>query len=656
VLVPLLSSAAAALALGAFAMAGERVAKWLHVCAGLAVAALVAVDLAAWIRAAAALAIAHLLVAALPSWRGRSRSRREAIRDALLGPGAAAIPVLAMAAGALATGGLDSLAGLLSVASQPAPVSWAFSEALTVATAVLALDGHRPRRATERVATEFARPLGYGLASAAIFLAASRARWIASMATLPVETTWSEPPALVNALKLDAHLPLYGPPERLDSYTYSALPDLLHHAVLAPLGLQLSLLAHRSLVVVEQLVAFAILLWAMGPRLARAGWGRVWSVAALLGLAFVNQLAAAVHPDHLVLIAFAVAIALLAAEPRWKRPLWWAALVAVTPFAAAAKLTGAGIGAGLAIVFAIERRGRALAAALGSLALAAATVPLFQATLGRYVFYTVDVQRSHPIEWRKILTLPATPHGFVALGAAILLLWGRRVAGSERTGRLGEATRVAIVTAASAAASLPAWLKYAGRDNNLTLLAVGAVCAGLLGLARRLEGSGPTLHPWLGPAATLLALGTVAPPVEPFAGAARTAILDERTRIARVLADDASAGRRTLVLLSTADWIAAGHRDVPGDRYQSAVELAFGGLPQGDLLAAHIADGRYDTIVAVGAYLRTEPTPVGRFERSLRAALERRYVIAGPPEASSIDAYPGAIVFRRSPRCSTRND
>ena len=635
-----LSLAAAALALAAFGTAAPRLQTRLHGAAGVAVAALFAIDLARWERAATALVVAHATVASMRTWRGVARSGRTAIRHAAIGVGAATAPPLVVLAGAVALRATGPLVDALSIALGPAPLAWLVLEPLGVVTLVLACDGLRTR-STRTPA------LGYGITAVMGVLVCARIARIASMATLPVETAWSEAPALLNALKLDAHEPLYGPPARLDSYTYSPLLDLLHHALLTPVHLELSLTAHRALVVGEQLGAFAILAWAIGPTLAQAGWGRVWIGMALLAAAFVNMLAACVHPDHLVLLAFAVAVALITAEARWNRFAWGAALLLVTPFAAAAKLTGVGMGAGLAAIFLLERRWRACAIVVASLGLAALTVPLFDATVGNYRFYAIEVQRTHTIEWRKLWTLPTTPYGLAVLGAGALVAYGRWAQRSARRERGSAAARVAVLTATCAVASLPAWLKYAGRDNNLTLLAVGLTCGWLLEMAERTAGDRPSWHPWLAPAAAVFALTAFAPPSLPLVGEARAAKLDDVARVERVVREDDARGGRTLLLASTAEWIGAGHRDVPGDRYQSAVELAFGGWPEGKLLASRLADGRYDTVIAPANELRLESTPVGAFDADLRAALEPRYAIEGEDSFASIGAHQETIILRR---------
>ncbi|MFO0669085.1 MAG: hypothetical protein U0235_05555 [Polyangiaceae bacterium] len=69
---------------------------------------------------------------------------------------------------------------------------------------------------------------------------------------------------LTNALKLANGEPLYGAPERLDSYSYSPLLDVVHRALLRPFGVELELFAHRALILADQAVAFLVLAFALG--------------------------------------------------------------------------------------------------------------------------------------------------------------------------------------------------------------------------------------------------------------------------------------------------------------------------------------------------------------------------------------------------------
>ena len=103
------------------------------------------------------------------------------------------------------------------------------------------------------------------------------------------------------------------------------------------------------------------------------------------------------------------------------------------------------------------------------------------------------------------------------------------------------------------------------------------------------------------------------------------------------------------MLLNTVPWIAAGHRDVPGDRYASAVELFFARLPEGQLLASRTAQGRtYDTIPAGGlSWLRVR-TLLGEFNRGLVDAMRGQYVVEFPVGATDRTRVEGAVILRRS--------
>jgi hypothetical protein len=614
-----------------------RVRVTLLTASAVSTCGLFVVDLGGWMRVIPAVAVAHFVVAAVPGGLGIApRPAMGILRELALGLGISLTLPLLIGLSALAAGREAFLVDTIATAAPRFAVMRFVCDALLVTVTVLACSGRR--------AEPTSGPLSFIFACAVAGLAAARVAWVTSMATLPREVSWSEAPALVDALKLDAHLPLYGSPAQLDSYTYSPLTSLIHHALLAPVGLELSLRAHRAVVGGEQLAACAILAWALAPRLQRAGLGALWSAGTLLYVALLSILAPYIHPDHLVLLAFAIAVALLVAEPRWPRALWWTALFAVCPFATCAKLTGAGLGVGLAVVLAVERRWKPLLVVAASLACAAATVPLFDSTLGAFDFYAIGVQRACPLVLSKLLTLPTTAFGAVSLAIGMSLYAIHRL---DRADADRDVVRIAILTAACALGGLVGWIKYAGRDNNLTLLGIGSLCAFLVGGARHLTRAGPTLHPALFQGSVVLALLWLSPPSLPCVGSRRAATLAEAAMVQDVVLRDMVDGRRSLVLLSVAAWIEAGRRDVPPDRFQSAVELYFGGFPDALLLFAHIEDGRYDTIVVNGVELRAESTLVGAFRSQLRAAIESRYYLAGPLGVTAIDSHPGALVFRR---------
>jgi hypothetical protein len=536
--------------------------------------------------------------------------RREA---ALLAAGALALPLLFLLAAA-ASGNAGSFArDLARAVPARAPLAAALL-ALETSAVVVAAGLARPRWLPAAL-----------IATAAVALAV-RVAHVALLATMPCEVYWPEAPLLVNALKLDAHQPLYGPPELLDSYTYSPGIDLLHHALLRPLGAELALPAHRVVALLEEAAGIAVLTASVRTHAPGVAVAIVLALAAL-----ANPLAPAAHADHALLLLFAVAASLLVAEERWRRGAWWAALVLVTPLAFAFKLSGAGLGAGLFAAFLLERRFRPALAVAASGAVALATIPLFDATLGRFSFYAIRVQASHPMEWGRAIALPLTAAGVLAVAAAAALLLARR----ERTAAPPAARRLAVLTLAAFAASLPAFAKYAGRENNLALLVVGATAVLVVALRGRAAAVLAAL--------TLVVLVQPRLPDAPLAERA-DAVADE-ARVVDTLTSDRAAGRTTLLLVHAEAWIDAGHRDVPHDRAHSAIELFYGGHPEADLLFQRIAGGRYDTVVATTTELAPQPGPLGRFDDRLRESLHDYAIVW--PDRGSLDTE-GVVILRRT--------
>jgi hypothetical protein len=402
----------------AFAATNPRRRMWLRILGGSLLAGLFLVDPPTWFAGSVALFAAIVFVNLLPEWRGLLTSRRRAAVDAagLLGL-TLLLPALIVITAGL-TGSLDAAVTGLLLAVPPLPERVLPAIVFWVLLVVLLADGARASRLP-------ARALRWALSATIVCLAIFRATRVASVATLPMETGWSENPFLTNALKLDAHVLLYGDPELLNSYTYSPLLDLLHRVLLVPFGLQLSLLANRGLVLTEQVIAIAIMVWSLAPHVVmkRSDFcARLGLSIGLGALVLSSVVAAAVHPDHPALMCLAVAWALLLREQAWPRWAWWTALIMVTPLAVSFKLSGAGIGVGLAAAFAIEQRWRVVRVLAISGALSAATIPLFNAALGRYSFYALTVQSSHPIEWHRLADLVTGPFGKAAAALAIVLV------------------------------------------------------------------------------------------------------------------------------------------------------------------------------------------------------------------------------------------
>ena len=434
-----------------FALVGRAQAHHLAAPLAGAVACVVAfVSPAAWLVTSFTLA-AVLVVAELVGVARVARGRDAAW---LLGV-AIGIPVAFGCAIAMAGAG-EVLVGTLRAA---APVSPLETAALTVCRALIAVVLLRPAALRAR--------LGVVLGAATFVLLAVRVANVAALVRIDAELFWPECPMLINALKLENHEALYGAPAALDSYSYSPLLDVTHRMLLRPLGLQLDLHAHRVIILGDQIAAFAVMVWALWPRLRTLPWaGRVAGACVLAFASLSNLLAPAVHPDHPLLLCFAIAVALTVAPERMPPRVRDVALLMLTPVATGFKLSGAGIGAALAIVAIARRDRRSLKLLVASGALTIATIPLFDALFGRFSFYAIAVQRSHPMDWSRLLQTPYVWFfAYAAGGAAAFMLARRMVAPAERGGALSLLVLAMVILLFS----LPATAKYAGRDNNLTL-------------------------------------------------------------------------------------------------------------------------------------------------------------------------------------------
>lgn len=473
--------------------------------------------------------------------------------------------------------------------------------------AARALSLYAVLRASSRVAI--------AVASFALAALAARLAYVVGLARLDSELFWPEAPMLVNALKLAAGEVLYGAKADLDSYSYAPLLDVTHRALLRPFGLELDLHAHRVLVFLAQALAAGVLLAASRPWLRRLGRAGAAAAVLLVILAcFSNLLAPTVHPDHALLVCFAVAMALVLADDRLPRPVRDALLVLLTPVAVGFKLSGGGLGVALVAIALRRRRFRDLALLAVSAVLSLATLPLFDRLFGAYSFYAITLQRSHPLELAHLTRPEWWPFGAALVIASVAVVVSRRARATTRP-----AEDALVLTLVMAVASFPAAAKYAGRENNGAVVLVGAVVVLVLLAAEAGAHAAAVL-------ATTAWLLVAAAPVRVAPSASMRADVHADTeRMADVVREDARAGERTLLLTSVLPWIRAGRRDVPRDRWHSAIELWFGRHPEGALLPERIAAGRYRSVVASGNELHALAGPAEGFQRAVAAALASRY-------------------------------
>jgi hypothetical protein len=498
----------------------------------------------------------------------------------------------------------------------------------------LLLDIRKPREQQPDVA------LGSGLLLLTLALVVARVIDVVGTLSMPVEASWAEAPLLVDMLKLDAHQPLYGPLDQVNSYSYSPLLQLLHHAVLAPFHAELSLGANRALTLVDLFAASLLVSWAVRPLVVEGLDGffparaRVWGLAVALLVGFSSMLAGSVHPDHPSLVCVAVAVALVLREESWPRWLWWSALLLVTPVAVAFKLTGAGVGLGLGAVMLVERRFKACLVLGVSALLSVATVPLFDATCGAFSTYAIAMQRSHPIEWPRVFWAPTIHFAAataMALGLALML-----VRAGDTVGRVA-LRRIALLFGGVIALMLPAYLKLAGRENNLHTLFGACVLVVLVAAARSDK------HPLLGPTAILYITMLVWTPRAPLS-VAPVPLGDQVAEVLRTMTADDRSGQKTLVP-SAALWIAHGRRDVPVDRTNTAYELFYGHHPEAEIFFRHIEDGRYHSAIFWSGDVERERAPA--FADRLSRALEGYDRVYPPPNVPI--AAVGYVIYSRKP-------
>jgi hypothetical protein len=630
-----LGVAAFAAALARRPEAGGRALK-VGAGAGVLVASLFFIDATRWLEALTVLGFA----AAVGSLVGATRA---SVRPVGVAFGVGAAPSLVAIA---ATGGVADAARQLAYAAplRPAPAIAGASAASTLF--VIALAGLQRRRSSPTELGPFA--LTWGVAG---LLLVARVAYVASFIGLPGEMHHAEGPFLADQLKLDQGLPLYGAPERLDAYVYGPLHTLVLRALTAPFDLTYDLAAHRAIGLAMQLGAGAVLAWSIAPHVrGRLGpYAPVWLAAVFSVGAASSWLAATVHPDHGLVLSIAVAHA-VALRPEAFGRARLPVVALVTPVALAFKLPGACVGVGLLAIALRERRRADAIAAIVGLALAAATVASFQLTLGDFVFWTIRVQAARPWDASGFgeVARSGAFAGSVAAGLAAVVMWlveRRHPEGPWAPTELDVAlSRELTLGAAVVVATLPTAFKYTSRANVLVPAALEVAVVVALVAARHATRA-RRLHPLFGAAALLAWAWLLAPPRPPLPTSQRLAAERSFARVVEVTRADAIAGRRTLLLVDTAAWIAAGHRDVPRDRLAPAVELNHAESPLADVLVAHVADGRYDTIVAPARSEIDDGRSLGRFLGRLRAALDDRYALEPTPAA--LDPKLAPRVYRR---------
>ena len=493
-----------------------------------------------------------------------------------------------------------------------------------------------------------------GAAAVLVMACCARAVTLASLVALPGDAQWSEPPLLLNLLKLQRGVPVYGPLEDCNSYSYGPALEVVHHALLSPFGLDLSLLANRVLVLGWQLVTAAVLTAIVMPLVAVPGSSKAQRAvrgllvtAAMLLVAASSFLASNLHPDHLLMPWFALALGLALRARRLPSRVMVIGLLVLPALCTAVKLTGAGVGVGLALAFAWPLRRRTVLALAGSAALAVGTIVVLDRMFPNFWRYTFALQASHPVRWREWPSVFSEAPGrllVVALvGIAVAFALGPRA----RTA-CGDATRMMAVTLGFAVPSLVAYLKVGGRVNSLLPLAIGSTVV-LARLAAELASAYASGAP-IGAALAVWAALTLSPATEPVTRDVRNAVRGRHERAVALIRAEVGEGRRTLFYDATAAWLDAGQRDVPRDRWQIVNELLIGHHAEVEAHFTRLENGTYDALVMSDAVFDTQTPAAPRLARIVAA----HYRLEGGEPPTSGALYTIRVYRRVNPTSGPR--
>jgi len=606
--------------------------------AGISGAALSAISPEQWLVLSLAIALRLIL---LPFTR----------RDALTLSAAYVVPLLLFAASLLPGMG-DARHALLQALSYAAAPVWLL--ALHVAAIASALfwfsmvgaSAERDPRAIRRASATISLSATLGLAIAVV----KYARLIAAEITVPSDILqWSEPPLLMNVLKMARHVPLYGPRTDVQSFTYSPTVELLQAALLSPFHLSLDIVAHRTLVLGWQLATSAIVAWALRPFLGgHTGIARVVRTAlvaiACLMVQWASPASPFLHPDHAVHATVAAAIALLLGQDRLPRWLHDAGLVVLPVAATAFKLTGAGVGLGLVLATLYDRKVRHLALLAVAAILALATVPLYDHLFGDFSGYAIVLMSKHHVFPSKLWPALTGPPGRVMLIAGALAFATPGDALRQR-----DARRLALFMVGLGAITGLAFVKEGGRENNLvapTLPALAIIVVSAMSSKRSASYAAVS---------SLVALtGIVLSPerrlmVDPVSSG--IAMADHRVAVDFVRAE-LRAHRHPLVHTGTTIWVDAGGPGIPRDLLHPAIELLLAGDPAFQTHLTRLSSGIYDSIATVGGAFTAELTRNVDLGAAMRRAVTDRYCVVYPSDvggrpAPLTDAAGRLVILRR---------
>ncbi len=502
---------------------------------------------------------------------------------------------------------------------------------------------------------------------AALLLAAGLARAVPTLAqvgrriTFPYDfLIWADDYVMTELIKLRLGAPLYGPVGDVDSFVYAPGVPLLHRALLAPLHLDLSLLANRILsqlwlalaIAVSVLTAASLRRAERGGVAGKAAFAAGAAVALTLA-AYASPVADSLHPGALEMFVLAIGAYVAA---RWPTLGWGpriAALCLLPGAALCAKQAGASLGLALAAVALSSREpwSRRLAlAGLTVVSIGAALAALQLGTRGAFWLWGYVIPTRQPLDAGKLLALPGwVLRTLSPLSALVLLAAIRAWRRPERRGskararsRAAEERCAWLRVAAVPLAYLPlgglGYLKAMGGTNNFAVpIFFGTLLVlPMLGDAIARAADGPAFageKPVAG--ALLVAALAVGQLVlwRPFRRVPAAIDYEHGSAICDMIIERVGCGERVLVdqgaacvarALDRTPAAAATQRTF--DRANSWAELMFAELDDQAGTEARVRAGYYDVII----HHHWDP---GYFDSGVRLAVRDGYRVFGvvPP-------------------------
>jgi hypothetical protein len=342
-------------------------------------------------------------------------------------------------------------------------------------------------------------------------------------------------------------------------------------------------------------------------------------------------------------VVVALSVLLLLRRERLGEGAFTAGLVLAPPLATAFKLTGAGVGVGLALASLQARRWRALGPLAASAVLCVATIPLYDALFGHFHEYALGLMSHHEVNWERAVDATRLPQGRLV---ALALIGTITASGYDQQRRLS--LLLAMLLGLGAVTSL-AFFKEGGRANNLVAPALVALVIVLVALGRDEPGPGRVDVLAL---AGLVAL-TAGPLTRSSSDALALARQDHVTAVAFVH-EELARGQNPLVHSGTTIWVEAGGQGIPRDQLHPAIELFLARHPAFETHIARVSSGSYGSIVTPGETFLVKTTSGARFGDRMRDAM-KGYCVVYPrrPDGSPIAFEEGEgrlLILRRRDR------